>query len=111
MALYFLTAHDHCERCGSLTGMRALSLLTRESLCLRCFAREARVHKLLRTHGARPLAAAGRAVRRPPANTPKRAKITDADVRAALWRLRTQHALLRIAPADLSPGRSPRLTV
>jgi hypothetical protein len=116
MRAYQLTAHDRCDRCGKPAAARALSLFNNDTLCLDCMTGEGRLLAALRSSG-RILAklhalesepcgcecaveACG-----PPADGAGRKPICAPDIRAALWRLRAHHALLRIPPGGTLPGQ------
>jgi hypothetical protein len=117
MDLYFLYAHDRCDRCGKITAVRTMSFFTHQTLCMDCLANEGMAMAALRAAGANPADFEGcgcipdGSAHGPCAPDPRladvkpRVRITEADVRGALRRLRARSALLRIPPGYVSPRR------
>lgn len=118
---YHLYAHDRCDRCGAITSARTASFFTEDTICMACLAQESRLMAELRSAGvdvailadcgyvptARDGATASVPAKRWSAPAPDRRNppITEADVRAALRRLRARSALVRLPPSADSSGR------
>ncbi len=121
MTSYYGVAHDLCDRCARPTTGRSLSFFTGETICLRCLAAEVRIKDSLRRRGVDvgALASCGClprfAAEQDGAGAPPRIdcsapRLTAADVRGALRRLRERAALVRIPPTALPPSRDRRST-
>jgi len=123
MAVYFLFAHDRCDRCSRITPVRSLSFFTTDTVCMGCLVDEAESMAQLREMGLDPgdfegcgciptrecvqagdcIASATLAALR--ANTEDDGPITGADLRQALRRLGVQRADSGTPPIEPETGR------
>ena len=117
----YLYVRDVCDRCAQPTSALTPSFFTDETICLRCLAAEIRIKAALRRRGVDlaalercgclPRVVAEQAGEKVPAHIDCAApRLTAADVRAALRRLREREALVRIPPTALPPSRDRRST-
>lgn len=116
MGSYFLYAHDRCDRCGKITSVRSQSYFTDHTVCMACLAEEGLVMAGLRQAGSDPADYEGCGCIPDPsrpdpctcpetAEVPPKVRITAADLRGALRRLRARSELVRIPPGFVWPGR------